>query len=47
MPSNAIKYIVRQPIKDMNGKIMAHEIRYAGENSAYDIEGQEDRKSVV
>ena len=41
MPSNAIKYIVRQPIKDMNGKIMAHEIRYAGENSAYDIEGQD------
>ena len=25
----------------MNGKIMAHEIRYAGENSAYDIEGQD------
>ena len=41
MPSNAIKYIVRQPIKDMNGKIMAHEIRYAGENSTYDIEGQD------
>ena len=41
MPSNGIKYIVRQPIKDMNGKIMAYEIRYAGENNAYEIEGQD------
>ena len=41
MPSNAIKYIVRQPIKDMNGKIIAYEIRYAGENNAYEIEGQD------
>lgn len=39
MPSN--QYIVRQPIKNMKGKIAAYEIRYAGENNAYDSEGQD------
>ncbi len=29
------KYIVRQPIKDLSGKIIGHEILYHGENHAY------------
>ena len=29
------KYIVRQPIKDLQGKILGYEIRYAGEDKAY------------
>ena len=28
------KYIVRQPIKDSEGKILGHEILYHGENQA-------------
>ena len=36
----ASKYIVRQPIKDVGGKILGYEILYHGENQA-------DRKSVV
>ena len=36
MAINASKYIVRQPIKDLKGKTLAYEIRYAGEDSAYD-----------
>ena len=30
------KYIVRQPIKDLKGSILGYEIRYAGEDKAYD-----------
>ena len=29
------KYIVRQPIKDAQGKIWGHEILYHGENQAF------------
>ena len=29
------KYIVRQPIKDINGKILGYEILYHGENEAF------------
>ena len=36
MAINTNKYIVRQPIKDLKGKTLAYEIRYAGEDSAYD-----------
>jgi EAL and modified HD-GYP domain-containing signal transduction protein len=32
---NNSKYIVRQPIKDLNGKIIGYEILYHGENQAY------------
>lgn len=32
------KYIVRQPIKDLSGKIMGYEILYHGENQAYSSE---------
>ena len=36
------KYIVRQPIKDLHGKNLGYEIRYAGESSAYESgEGQD------
>ena len=34
--ANNSKYIVRQPIKDLQGKILGYEIRYAGEDKAYD-----------
>ena len=36
MAMNTSKYIVRQPIKNLKGKTLAYEIRYAGEDSAYD-----------
>lgn len=32
---SASKYVVRQPIKDLTGKIIGHEILYHGENQAY------------
>lgn len=32
------KYIVRQPIKDMKGRLVGHEIQYHGENQAYSAE---------
>ena len=32
------KYIVRQPIKDLKGKILGYEIQYHGENQAYTTE---------
>lgn len=35
MPHSS-RYIVRQPIKDLDGKIIAYEIRYAGEDSGYE-----------
>ncbi|MDE7245077.1 MAG: HDOD domain-containing protein [Oscillospiraceae bacterium] len=41
MANNVTKYIVRQPIKDLKGKIIAYEIRYAGESNAYDSEGND------
>ena len=34
--ANNSKYIGRQPIKDLQGKILGYEIRYAGEDKAYD-----------
>ena len=34
----ASKYIVRQPIKDVGGKILGHEILYYGENQAFSSE---------
>ena len=36
------KYIVRQPIKDLHGKILGYEIRYAGDGGAYDADGGQD-----
>ena len=41
MANNVTKYIVRQPIKNLKGEIIAYEIRYAGESNAYDSEGQD------
>lgn len=35
MANNTSKYIVRQPIKDLSGKLVGHEIQYHGENMAY------------
>ena len=35
MAGNRNKYIVRQPIKDLQGKAIGYEIRYHGENNAY------------
>ena len=32
------KYVVRQPIKDAEGKILGHEILYHGENFAFSTE---------
>ena len=32
------KYIVRQPIKDLSGKLLGHEIQYYGENEAYGMD---------
>jgi len=34
--NNAGRYIVRQPIKDLQGKVLGYEIRYDGEDNAYD-----------
>ena len=31
------KYIVRQPIKDPQGKILGYEILYHGENQAFTV----------
>ena len=36
MASNSNKYIVRQPIKNLKGATLGYEIRYAGEDSAYE-----------
>ena len=36
------KYIVRQPIKDLHGKLLGYEIRYAGDGGAYDSDGGQD-----
>ena len=36
MAINPNKYIVRQPIKNLKGKTLGYEIRYAGEDSAYE-----------
>ena len=35
MANNTSKYIVRQPIKDLSGKLIGYEIQYHGENMAY------------
>ena len=32
------KYIVRQPIKDLTGKVVGYEIQYYGENQAYNMD---------
>ncbi len=39
---NGSKYIVRQPIKDLQGKIIGYEILYHGENQAYSGEDSND-----
>ena len=39
MAGNRSKYIVRQPIKDLQGRAIGYEIRYHGENNAYGDEG--------
>ena len=39
MASSWKNYIVRQPIKDLQGKVIGYEIRYQGEDSAYGEEG--------
>ena len=36
------KYIVRQPIKDLQGAILGYEIRYTGENAGYNGEDGQD-----
>ena len=36
------KYIVRQPIKDLQGNILGYEIRYTGENYGYNEEAGQD-----
>ena len=38
------KYIVRQPIKDSEGKILGHEILYHGENQAFTVENPQARE---
>ena len=35
------KYIVRQPIKDLRGQVIAYEIQYHGENQAYSSENSD------
>lgn len=35
------KYIVRQPIKDADNRIIGYEIQYYGENQAFGGEGAE------
>ena len=34
--SSTNKYVVRQPIKDLQGKTIAYEIRFSGEGGAYE-----------
>lgn len=36
------KFIVRQPIKDLQGNILGYAIRYAGEDTGYDSESGQD-----
>ena len=36
------RYVVRQPIKDLQGTLLGYEIRYTGENSGYAGEGGQD-----
>lgn len=36
------KYIVRQPIKDLQGTVLGYEIRYTGENTGYNGEEGQD-----
>ncbi len=36
------KYIVRQPIKDLQGSVLGYEIRYTGENAGYNGESGQD-----
>lgn len=38
------KYIVRQPIKDPEGKILGHEILYHGENQAFTVENPQAKE---
>ena len=33
--TNANKYVVRQPIKDLQGTVLGYEIRYTGESAGY------------
>ena len=36
------KYIVRQPIKDLQGGVLGYEIRYAGEDAGFNGENGQD-----
>ncbi|MDE7261208.1 MAG: diguanylate phosphodiesterase, partial [Oscillospiraceae bacterium] len=40
--TNASKYVVRQPIKDAQGKILGYEVRYSGEDAGYAGENGQD-----
>ena len=40
--TNVNKYVVRQPIKDLQGKVLGHEIRYSGETAGYAGENGQD-----
>lgn len=42
MTNGRNKYVVRQPIKDLQGKVLGYEIRYTGENAGYAGEGAQD-----
>ena len=39
---NVNKYVVRQPIKDLQGKVLGYEIRYSGETAGYTGENGQD-----
>ena len=40
--TNANKYVVRQPIKNLHGEVLGYEIRYTGENAGYVGENGQD-----
>lgn len=40
--TSSSKYIVRQPVKDLQGGIVGYEIQYYGENQAYSTEDQNE-----
>ena len=47
MASNAKgKYIVRQPIKDLQGTLLGYEIRYTGENTGYNGESDQEQAAA-
>ena len=40
--TNANRYVVRQPIKNLHGEVLGYEIRYTGENAGYAGENGQD-----